>query len=131
MNDQKTEVKIKGNGVTSTPVLVFGIISAACLIFDGGILSVAGIVLGILAIVFAKKYGEENGGLDDKATIGKILGIVGLSVGGALMLIRLLSAFISMLIMVVVMIFYAVVMLTTLGAAGPGIPVTVPSTFIG
>ena len=62
--------------VSSTPALVFGILSLA--FFDTGIL---GIIFGAIARSKAKQYLAANGVLDGKAKTGNILGTIGLVLG--------------------------------------------------
>lgn len=64
------------NGI-ATRTLVFGIIALA--LSECGIF---GIIFGAIALSQAKKYAAANDGvLDGKAKVGRILGLIGLIVG--------------------------------------------------
>ena len=62
--------------VSSTPALVFGILSLA--FSESGLLA---IIFGAIARSKAKNYLAANGVLDGKAKAGKILGTIGLVFG--------------------------------------------------
>ncbi|MBO4422703.1 MAG: zinc ribbon domain-containing protein [Clostridia bacterium] len=64
-----------------TPILVLGIVSLAVTLVSCGSLGLVGMILGIVAMVKAKKFAEAGGVLEGKAKVGKILGIVGLVIG--------------------------------------------------
>ena len=69
----------KGSSVSA---MVLGIISAAVCWYPVG--SIAGIILGAIALAKAKKFKKENGKLDGKGKAAKVTGLVGL-IGGIVM----------------------------------------------
>ena len=71
-----SEPETKGS---STSAMVLGIISSACCWWPVG--SIAGIVLGAIALSKVKKFKRENGRLDGKAIAAKVTGLIGLIAG--------------------------------------------------
>lgn len=67
---------------SNTASMVLGIISSACCWYP--FVSIAGIVLGAIAVSKVKKFKLENGELDGKGKAAKATGLVGL-IGGICM----------------------------------------------